>query len=295
MSTTGLGIFLGALGSVAINSGNNLQSLGMAQLEAKISPEIQVEKLEDEPVPHEEIDACQSKTWVVGTTIFITGSLLNFSAFAFAPQSILASLEGIQFVTNVLFGKFVLGKEISSSMWAGTAMTIVGVVVTVLSASVVGTLEADFEYLLFLWGETGWIVYLVMTAAFGVLLQGTHQVYLTAKQNGKPLPHSEYVLPITYATFSALFGTMSVVFAKILSELVTLQIVHWDDDPETDGQPIFVGSYCWFTYMTLGGWLFFVGVWLFRMNEALSLYDPLFIIPLLQVCAPYRQSCGRMG
>ena len=144
----------------------------------------------------------------------------------------------LQFVTNVLFGKFVLGKEISSSMWAGTAMTIVGVVVTVLSASVVGTLEADFEYLLFLWGETGWIVYLVMTAAFGVLLQGTHQVYLTAKQNGKPLPHSEYVLPITYATFSALFGTMSVVFAKILSELVTLQIVHWDDDPETDGQPV---------------------------------------------------------
>jgi hypothetical protein len=33
----------------------------------------------------------------------------------------------------------------------------------------------------------------------------------------------------------------------------------------------------------LVGWLGFVGVWLFRMNEALSLYDPLFIIPLLQV------------
>jgi hypothetical protein len=31
------------------------------------------------------------------------------------------------------------------------------------------------------------------------------------------------------------------------------------------------------------GWLFFGGVWLYRMNEALSLYDPLFIIPLLQV------------
>ena len=35
--------------------------------------------------------------------------------------------------------------------------------------------------------------------------------------------------------------------------------------------------------MTLVAWLGFVGVWLFRMNEALSLYDPLFIIPLLQV------------
>ena len=33
---------------------------------------------------------------VVGTTVFIVGSLLNFTAFAFAPQSVLASLEGIQ-------------------------------------------------------------------------------------------------------------------------------------------------------------------------------------------------------
>jgi uncharacterized membrane protein YjjP (DUF1212 family) len=28
--------------------------------------------------------------------VFIVGSLLNFTAFAFAPQSVLASLEGIQ-------------------------------------------------------------------------------------------------------------------------------------------------------------------------------------------------------
>ena len=29
-------------------------------------------------------------------------------------------------------------------------------------------------------------------------------------------------------------------------------------------------------------WVFFVAVWLYRMNEALGLYDPIFIIPLLQ-------------
>lgn len=83
-----------------------------------------------------------------------------------------------------------------------------------------------------------------------------------------------YVLPITYATFSALFGTFSVVLAKVLSELVTIWIT---------GVDIFFGRDAWFTWATLLGWLAFVGVWLFRMNEALSLYDPLFIIPLLQV------------
>lgn len=295
-----LGIALGTLGSIAINAGNNLQSYGMAQLEAKIHAESLESDEEakvgekadggalakdggdglkeglgaDDGVSPAEIDTCQSTTWIVGTTIFVSGSLLNFAAFAFAPQSVLASLEGIQFVTNVMFGRLVLGKDISTSMYAGTGVVILGVVLTVLSASVVGPLEADFNHLIALWAEPGWIVYLILTGGFGVLLQGTHQVYVKAKANGASLAYSELVLPVSYATFSALFGTLSVVFAKILSELVTLMI---------EGTPIFWGPYCWFTYVTLIGWLLLVGVWLYRMNEALSLYDPLFIIPLLQM------------
>jgi len=286
MSLTGLGIALGSLGSVAINTGNNVQSLGMAQLEARVHAEELleaddgrrgIEATEKKPARNSdgEIDSCQSKTWIVGTIIFISGSLLNFAAFAFAPQSILASLEGIQFVTNVLFGKLVLGKVITRCMWAGTAVTILGVVLTVLSASVVGTLEASFQDLQALWGEPAWLIYLSLTVTLGVVLQTTHQLYLKANVAGAALPYAEYVLPATYATFSALFGTLSVVQAKILSELLTLQI--------EKGTPIFWGENAWFTYVTLGAWLFLVGVWLFRMNEALSLYDPLFIIPLLQM------------
>jgi len=153
--STALGIFFGALGSVAINTGNNLQSLGMAQLEAQAADAKaadaaaagdddrgQTTPLGDsqdgagrdceagmvvasQPAGRakegdrkgsdmgDELDTCKSPVWVVGTVVFITGSLLNFVAFAFAPQSILASLEGIQFVTNVLFGKFVLGSDVS--------------------------------------------------------------------------------------------------------------------------------------------------------------------------------------
>ena len=136
----------------------------------------------------------------------------------------MSSLLRVQFVTNVLFGKLMLGKEISNSMWAGTAVTIVGVVLTVLSASVVGTLEANFEDLIGLWGEVAWLVYLAITVTGGILLQVAHQAYVKASVDGRPLPYSVYVLPVTYATFSALFGTLSVVMAKVLSELVTLWI-----------------------------------------------------------------------
>lgn len=65
---------------------------------------------------------------IIGTVTFVAGSLLTFAAFAFAPQTILASIEGVQFVTNVLFGKFVLGMEISLNVVFGTAIIVAGVV-----------------------------------------------------------------------------------------------------------------------------------------------------------------------
>jgi len=195
MATTGLGISLGVLGSIAINTGNNLQCLGMNQLEEKGANQRALDNLNDEgeekesdcenglndkgeidDCDQEPVDACQSPIWIIGTVIFVTGSLLNFAAFAFAPQSILASLEGIQFVTNVAFGKCVQGKKISQSMYTGTVVTIIGVVLTVLSASVVGTLEAGFTDLLKLWMELGWLLYLFFTVCLGVILQGTHEV-----------------------------------------------------------------------------------------------------------------------
>ena len=82
-----------------------------------------------------------------------------------------------QFVTNVLFGRFVLGTNITPMMYGGTGVTIVGVVLTVFSASVVGTLEADVDDLLALWANPLWLGYLVFTVAFGALMQAVHTAY----------------------------------------------------------------------------------------------------------------------
>jgi len=49
-------------------------------------------------------------------------------------------------------------------MYAGTAVVIVGVVLTVLSASVVGTLEASTGELLRFWANPLWIAYLIACA-----------------------------------------------------------------------------------------------------------------------------------
>ena len=84
-------------------------------------PEYDVDEEEFEP-----ISAAESKIWVFGTFVFVTGSLLNFASYPFAPQSMLASLESIQFVSNLLFGKIMHGANITYAMWFGTFITLTG-------------------------------------------------------------------------------------------------------------------------------------------------------------------------
>ena len=66
--------------------------------------------------------------------------------------------------------------------------------------------------------------------------------------------------------------------AKSLAELLG-----YHDPSKGSKHDIFAGRWCWFTYAVFVYWLVTVGVWLVRMNNALALFDPIFIIPLLQV------------
>lgn len=43
--------------------------------------------------------------WYLGAMLLVAGSLVNFASFGFAPQSLLASLGSVQFISNVVFGK----------------------------------------------------------------------------------------------------------------------------------------------------------------------------------------------
>ena len=81
-----IGIVLGLTASIGINLGNNLQSLGMEMQEAQ-----GLEK--------------KTKTFWIGAQMFAVASIVNFAAFAFAPAALLAPLESVQFVTNLLFAR----------------------------------------------------------------------------------------------------------------------------------------------------------------------------------------------
>ena len=317
-----LGITLGLLGSIAINTGNNLQSLGLHQSASSkrkthpLSSNTPVAEnkprrhsipwLSPTPIKNAPLDRCnndddsdslqsdfvfvkvrrnpiESPIWVVGTLIFVTGSLLNFASYAFAAQSMLASLESIQFVTNLIFGRFMLGARITETMLAGTLLTVTGTIMTVNFASK-ETLELSISEIKDLYQSTAYVVYLVLMVIALVLL---HVFYgrLATMQKNAPVKHSGWkgrlevwlagsrdtTMPIIYSVWSALFGTQSVVQAKVLAEMLAAH---------TSGKENVFKS--WFTYMTILIWIATVIVWLQRLNKALETFDPLFIIPLLQ-------------
>jgi len=258
MSSVGLGIVLGLAGSIAINTGNNLQSLGMYELELSQAEE-QIHSKEEK----KDLKVCSSKTWVFGTVIFVTGALLNFASYGFAPQSTLASLESVQFVTNLFLGKLLLKKEVTKRMYLGTFLTVGGTLVTVTFSSKEAEMVEVMGDLVELWENALWIGYILFIVLLAILLHISFQMY-------KDVVDAQNAMAVVYAVFSALWGTLSVVFAKLLAQLVEFQ-----------ANNVNIFSH-WFTYVTILAWLVLMMYWLYRLNTALGLYNPLFIIPLLQ-------------
>lgn len=327
-----LGITLGLLGSIAINTGNNLQSLGLKTLQQHQSasskrkthplssstpvtenkqpkqpgrkhsiPWLSPTPIKTAPFDPDNNDddsnslqsdfifvkvrrnPIESPIWVVGTLIFVTGSLLNFASYAFAAQSMLASLESIQFVTNLIFGRFMLGARITETMLAGTLLTVTGTLLTVNFASK-ETLELSINEIKDLYRSTAYVVYLVLMIITLVVLH-VFYIRLATMQKNAPVKHSGWkgrlevwlagsrdtTMPIIYSVWSAIFGAQSVVQAKVLAELLAAH---------TSGKENVFNH--WLTYVTILIWIATVIVWLQRLNKALETFDPLFIIPLLQ-------------
>jgi len=248
-----VGIVLGLTASVGINLGNNLQALGLT---------IQAQSGEEK----------KPRVWWIGATTFGIASLINFGAFGFAPAAILAPLESIQFVTNLIFGKFVNKAIITNKMYGGSALVVAGCITAVSFGpnKVAKFTEHDLQQF---WYATGWIVYCSFLVGFFCAAQMVHMKFERARRLAQAYKHDSIVLPVTFATSSAIVGSMCVVMSKCMSELTEI-FVTGPNGPDVLASPLF--------YISLILTVIFLCGWLYRLNAALGKYDPLFIIPLLQ-------------
>jgi uncharacterized membrane protein len=133
------------------------------------------------------------------------------------------------------------------------------------------TLDLDTEDIKKLYANPAYLCYLFIVALMLVILHFVYQKLDARKKKDKPIKWSDVIMPCVYSVWSALFGTQSVVQAKVLAELLA---VH-----SNGSENIFAS---WFTYATMLLWIMTVLLWLKRLNDALERFNPLFIIPLLQ-------------
>lgn len=211
---------------------------------------------------------------MLGTFIFIFGNLFTFVSFAFGAQSLIASLESVQFVSNIFFAKYVHKETITRRMIYATLSIIVGNIMVVLFANH-SAQKFSSSNMIYLY-KTNYIYHGYLGIAFFIWLTCSciYRKYHHSRMVLRTLlwEHS-FIEPFCFAVSSAIIGTQAVLNSKCLALLI--------DSTSTPGNKNEFTF--WYIYFILGTWLLLVVYWLRRLDLGLSMFPPLFIIPVMQV------------
>mmetsp|Transcript_8294 Transcript_8294/g.27579 ORF Transcript_8294/g.27579 Transcript_8294/m.27579 type:complete len:791 (-) Transcript_8294:77-2449(-) len=149
-----VGVVLCMIGNVCMNLGTNLLKLAHMRREEE---NMRLEEAGDTTTSLPPV--WRRWDWAFGFAIFKGGNVINFLAYGFGPQSILAALASVQFASNLVFSSTVLGETPSKTSMAATALIIAGIVTLVSTAP-----GESPEY------DMGDLVELYRAVAFGVYM-----------------------------------------------------------------------------------------------------------------------------
>jgi len=213
--------------------------------------------------------------WGIGTVTFVVSSVMTFVAFGFAAQSLLASLESVQFVSNIAFAKLVHKEEITYTMILSTLLIVGGnALVVVFSGH--NSLVLNGAEVFALYAENGaFHIYLAIAGSMCAAAEYTWKYYHKSRLVHKTkLWNHSFVEPLCFCVSSAIVGAFAVVNAKNMSMLLASSASS-DDRSEFKHEQL---------YIIFFGWIFIVGFWVGRIDQGLDLFPPLFVIPVIQVC-----------
>ncbi len=260
-----VGVVLNLVGSVTVNAGTNLLKLSL--------------KIKEEGY------LCRfryAQTRCVGGVLFVLGSLTNFVSFGLAAQSLLASLGGVQFVANCVFGKFILDETVTTRHLIASLILVAGVVIAVSFSNhdstrysledIIGFYDADYAWFMFGIGIT-----VILSEILYRIYSWRETIVLSTNLDSDAkdfYPFHSFLKPVTFCWISACFGTQSVLQAKCIAEIGKMAIL----------QQSFSLLFKREVILMIAAFIVFLAIWLKRLMIALSLYDGLVIIPILQVC-----------
>ncbi|KAE8734541.1 putative magnesium transporter NIPA8 [Hibiscus syriacus] len=220
------------------------------------------------------------KSSFLGILIFILGNCLNFISFGYAAQSLLAALGSVQFVSNIAFAYFVLNKMVTVKVLAGTTFIVLGNFFLVAFGNHQSPVYTP-EQLAEKYSNMTFLLYcliLILVVAFHHYIYRRGEILL-AFSGHELRPFWNMLLPFSYAVVSGAVGSCSVLFAKSLSNLLRLAM--------SDGYQL----HGWFTYSMILLFLSTAGFWMTRLNEGLSLFDAILIVPMFQIAWTFFSIC----
>lgn len=222
--------------------------------------------------------------WAAGFSMFILGTAMSFGAFKFAAQSLLSGLGSVQFLSQVVFSRFVLHEKIERYAYAGVSLIISGCICIVIFGAH-GTKNYRPEELAALYGRSEYVCYMLGAGFLACIVSLS---YTAMKQRimrsrgigrfdmAKATLRERQVLALLFSIKSALFGTQAVVLAKSLSMLL-IQALH--PNPAYSN-PLM--SYQ--TYFILMGFISAAIFWVTRLNHGLRLFEAVYLVPMMQIC-----------
>jgi magnesium transporter len=294
-----IGVGLMIVGAVLTNVGNNLMSLGHIQqkeldkkkaeisardrsgsLESLVSDSPDVPKLENAPngVKSSQEDAKKGTWLLIGTAIFVVGALISFLSFAFAAQSLLAALESTQFVSNVFCAKYIHNEVITRRILLATLAIVIGnILVVIFSSHASFWMDAQDIADVYIHNKAFHIFLIVSGIMFFVSYGAWYAYYKARTQMGVFYKHHCIIESISFISHMSLIGAQAVLHSKNLS-MIMQHCIESLSNPLYKNQ--FAGLYRFVTWGELFGWMLSGYLYVNRINLGLSLYPPVFFIPV---------------
>jgi hypothetical protein len=252
-----VGVITSIFGSVIQNLGVNTQKYSFNQ-EAK--------RIKQRPYVLQPL-------WMLGLVGVIIGSLGDFVALGFAPQSLVVLVGASTIIINTFFAHFWLGEELHKLDIVATLFVLIGICIVSIFMNKGGKCY-DLDGLIELYIKQTFLIYI------GIVLTLATIAYLTIKHvewlyNTKGKNHPQYMLyrkvhPILYPILSGLLGAQSVLFAKATAELIKLSL---------GGTNQFTSPG---TYLIVMCMVLFIFNQIHWLAQGLKWFDAIFIVPVFQ-------------
>jgi len=280
-----IGAALSIVGSICSNLGVNVQKYSFMKNEKK-------------PTDQQK-GYCKQPLWLLGLAMVTFGSLGDFAALGLAAQSIVAPIGSVTLVANILFAHYWLKEKLARRDILGTVLIIAGSTTAVAFGDHT-EVSYSLDDLKSYYTRSGFVFYGFIVVGciiagymfvkkvqpIKVALNAAIKSYDAAVEKGdkaaelfqdeaiaaleKKYERYEKLHPFSYCALSGIFGAQSILFGKMVAELVRRSI-------SGDNQMIYVLTYLFLVLMftTVFSQLHFLAI-------ALSFFDALYVVPVFQ-------------